>query len=31
MYNVKIIKTSGKLNQGIHEAVDYLINDSNSS
>ena len=31
MYNVKVIKTSAKINQGILEAVDYLINHTASS
>ena len=31
MYNVKVIKTSAKINQGILEAIDYLINHTASS
>ena len=31
MYNVKVIKTSAKINQGIIEAIDYLINHAASS
>ncbi len=31
MYSVKVIKTSAKFNQGIIDAIDYLINQSASS
>ncbi len=31
MYKVKVIKTSAKINQGILEAIDYLINHTASS